>query len=146
MYGEIGGAGAAGECAATYGSLGVCEKAGGTAKVCLTAHADSWRASGAVDRWWVDDERHDIVWLEARLYWGGCWGRGGPETGCCRGRGCTGKGMVMERAVSKATKASKGGKKVTLDILGWVEEWHGRAERMGTEADELECQFWIGYR
>ena len=40
MDGEIGGVGAAGECAATYGSLGVCEKAGGTAKVCLTAHAD----------------------------------------------------------------------------------------------------------
>ena len=47
---EIGGVGRAGEDGATYGSLSVGSDTGGTAKVCLTAHADAGGAPGAVSR------------------------------------------------------------------------------------------------
>ena len=47
---EIGGVGRAGEDGATYGSLCVGSDTGGTAKVCLTAHADAGGAPGAVCR------------------------------------------------------------------------------------------------
>ncbi len=141
------GATAAGEGAAGYGSSCVGKAAGRTRKVRLTVHADARGAPGAVDRRWVHDERHDV-----RMWPRGVAGRGGGgrRARCCWFAHAAVEAMTVSTAAGGSRREGCYGGYIGRGRAGVFEvallRWHGRAERMETEADELDCQFEIGYR